>query len=903
MNRLKVLLVLVGIWIGSSAEAQKIGAAEIYYIQYAPLKYKVTAVLYRQCNGPAINQLNGTVISKTYTTSMNFKRVSISTLNPLCGNPCNNLNAQGNPGYEKHIFEDTVDFNNSTYSKYVQAGDCDIRFAISQFTRDAKITNITIGNMYLDAMVNICQNLQSNHSPVFSVEPKFESCCNYQLSYNPGAIDTFDFDSLSFQMVSPLESGNTSPSYTGSFNSSIPMTPYCPPNPGVINCRALPNAKPPRGFYFDAVSGDIILTPTNCAEKAALRFQVNEFRKDSSNKWVLIGQISREMILEVFQCTGNNPPYINGTHLVSTCNNTPICFNGGTKDDQVIPKQLIADTTHVDWDHGIPDADFKIVDSSAREKSFKVCWTPNSTNSKSINRFTVIARSSACNIDMVSRAVVIPRNPKSDFYLQKDIINCSQLSYRFFPLDSVFQLMSKNSYSLRISHIDQPNINLFNSGKISNTFVAPRKGKYIIVSSCINSVYNCPVTKTDTVELENGRLEIAYQKDSMICSNSNVSLSSINDPFDGYQYKWYNDALGNGVADTSKIYTINFKQDSLKVKLTVTRNNCTFSDSVNLINTIQYQLEPSGKTIHLCNGEMATLKLRNLQAMSPYSIEWIANAQVIGTDTILNITPTQDSRLTIKIRDAYTCLREDTIELKTVILPDILMKDTGSCNGDVLTIQSGVVAQNYPIQYEWFLDSLPIGKNQNSLIFIPKQYHSLRLKISSSDACYKEKTINIEAYPKPVFVILGDSVYNKYAYVKLTIDDTFSSYYWFNGANTKDNDFWAYSLGAPGKYTIWCEVTNYFGCSSKREMRIVTNGKTGISDEVNEGLLVYPNPVESFLYIELLQATQIKIYSADGKFQMQQFMEAGENKIELSELASGVYLLEVDGQFYKIIKS
>jgi hypothetical protein len=146
-------------------------------------------------------------------------------------------------------------------------------------------------------------------------------------------------------------------------------------------------------------------------------------------------------------------------------------------------------------------------------------------------------------------------------------------------------------------------------------------------------------------------------------------------------------------------------------------------------------------------------------------------------------------------------------------------------------------------------------------------------------------------------------VYNKYAYVTLTIDDTFSSYYWFNGANTKDNDFWAYTLGAPGKYTIWCEVTNYFGCSSKREMRIVTNGKTGISDEVNEGLLVYPNPVESFLYIELLQATQIKIYSADGKIQMQQVLEAGENKIELSEFASGVYLLEVDGQFYKIIKS
>ena len=50
--------------------------------------------------------------------------------------------------------------------------------------------------------------------------------------------------------------------------------------------KAFGNAKPPRGFYFDKETGDIIFTPTKCDEVGVIVIQVTEWRKDSTKKWI-----------------------------------------------------------------------------------------------------------------------------------------------------------------------------------------------------------------------------------------------------------------------------------------------------------------------------------------------------------------------------------------------------------------------------------------------------------------------------------------------------------------------------------------------------------------------------------------------------------------------------------------
>src|SRR6185503_18162884 len=104
-----------------------------------------------------------------------------------------------------------------------------------------------------------------------------------------------DGDSLSFELGDAMKAKATNISKNSPFTSQIPMTPYCPPNPGTVNCRALPNANPPRGFYFDKETGDIVFTPTKCDEAGPVVIEISEWRRDSATKkMVLIGVTRRD---------------------------------------------------------------------------------------------------------------------------------------------------------------------------------------------------------------------------------------------------------------------------------------------------------------------------------------------------------------------------------------------------------------------------------------------------------------------------------------------------------------------------------------------------------------------------------------------------------------------------------
>jgi CubicO group peptidase (beta-lactamase class C family) len=68
---------------------------------------------------------------------------------------------------------------------------------------------------------------------------------------------------------------------------------------------------------------------------------------------------------------------------------------------------------------------------------------------------------------------------------------------------------------------------------------------------------------------------------------------------------------------------------------------------------------------------------------------------------------------------------------------------------------------------------------------------------------------------------------------------------------------------------------------------------------------VYPNPALDFLFLsENLTQTDHKIIirSIDGKLIKSTFVNKGDGKIDVQELHSGIYILEVDDKFYKFIK-
>lgn len=375
----QIIFVLIVLTCSIKLNATHLMGADISYQHIQGEQYKFTTKLYRFCSGIPLNnpdfKISCSKSQQNYV--LNPTRTQINILKKLCDSfsnqSCEFQNATSGVGVEEHVFEIVIDFNTSPYNAFKAAGCCEIFFSVQQCCRNGTITNISPGNFYSDLMINFCNINQTkrkyNNSPILNNKPIYKTCCNSPLKYNCGATENIDGDSISFDLVAPLSGFNSNENYTGSFSNSIPMTPYCPPNPGTINCRPLPNAKPPRGFYFNRETGDIVVTPTKCDEAAVLVVQISEFRKDTLGKWVKIGHTRRDAQIEIMNCQNNNNPEIEGLNSnYNICEGDSISIWFEAKDENSI------DSLKLLFFNANSNAHFTTIDSASNFKKIHFSW-------------------------------------------------------------------------------------------------------------------------------------------------------------------------------------------------------------------------------------------------------------------------------------------------------------------------------------------------------------------------------------------------------------------------------------------------------------------------------------------------------------------------------------------------
>ena len=290
---------------------------EITYKWLGGKEYELIFSVYRDCRGIPFNSPTISMFDAGNNTSVtvNYTRTSIEDLTPVCNTlsgPCSPANQTvSDEGVELHIFKAIVDFGTSPYKTFVDNGYCEIRIKLEQCCRNGAITTINPGNFYVESMMNICNSNFQNSSPQFVNSGHLYIGCNQGLKYNIGAFDVEDFDSLAYELVVPMNAAGSYETYTANFNAAIPMTPYCPPNPGVVNCRALPNAKPPRGFFFNVLNGDMVFTPTKCDEVGVISIKVSEYRKINGT-WKILGWVCKDIQINVKQINtaANHVPHV-----------------------------------------------------------------------------------------------------------------------------------------------------------------------------------------------------------------------------------------------------------------------------------------------------------------------------------------------------------------------------------------------------------------------------------------------------------------------------------------------------------------------------------------------------------------------------------------------------------------
>lgn len=470
-------------------------------------QYKIIATINRSCEGEALTSLPSiSVFSGNNNFSVPCVRTAINNISTYCpsAQPCNIANAISNPGLEQHVYEAQIDFNSSTYAVFKTVGNCMVYFGLSSSKRSDSISNISTNNFYAEAMINLCAlgNSLSNTSPKQALIKNIDVAQNAPFIFVHDGIDLTDNDVLDFELIAPLSAHQTKETYTGNLSDTIPMTPFCPPNFEVVNCRPLPNAKPPRGFFYDKKSGKLSITPTR-KEVAALCVRMNEYR-DINGSLELIGYSSDEFVFNVRPFFSNNPPSITGINRFNLCEGDSINFQVTTNDDISFPNQTVADTTSLAWNYGIPGSHITTVNPTVREKTYNFKWkTKIGDGKKEPYRFVIQVKDNQCpSSAYVYRDYEILVSPKPNVSIANRIEQVNTLYLVSTGADT------NDEYRYKWSVRNSNDSLLYVSFNEKDSILLPKAGQYFIDLLVNNQPNNCSSQFYDTIQV-NYNLNVA----------------------------------------------------------------------------------------------------------------------------------------------------------------------------------------------------------------------------------------------------------------------------------------------------------------------------------------------------------------------------------------------------------
>ena len=797
---------------GTKAEASHMMGADITYRCIDTLKFEITLKWYRDCRGIALNGAGRLTVrcSNGATRNITLSLLGIKEITPLCASEpsrCSPSNTTGTgEGVEEHTYRGIVDFNVAPLSALANCTG-KIIFGASVNARNGAITTGPSGTIYTDAELDISK-APCNTSPGLTSEPVAVLCCDQPFFFNNGALDTANFDSLSYDWGQPMRGYGQQTNYSGNFAYNNPFTAYYP-SPALTFPFNNPNANPPIGVYLDPLTGDIIVTPTDCSGEVTVAvIEVTEWRANSSGVMEEIGKTRRDLQFIVKQCPGNKPPVVNGPYSHTICEGNQLCFNITTNDLPFVPPPPAPipplDTVLLDWNGGIAGATFTILDPTARLKTGRFCWTPPIGSASTLPyTFTATARDDACPLNAVTvRGYRILVKPKALAEIDIDTMACGiypikavipdgfqgNPSYNWTLLDSNRNIiLSDKSGAFKAS-------GTFISVKSSDTLVFRRGGKYLIQLNINNNPLNCPSVFYDTLIVPPLlEADLSIGRDTFVCAGTDIvfdpTITNYSPPL---SYQWItmgveddgtfiNNVTSNASdnKDTFRLSVPNVQYDTAVGLFIVDGSGCTATD------TIQVFLKSNPRAVlppdtRICSYDEFEIvpNLDTAYWIDPSGVlliqgdtlfkEWYYNGNVVAFSAEDSVIVREEGLYAIRIYDSLGCSDTDTMLL---YVNDIVIADAGPdqtvCFNDTFTISAngidtaGAIASGL---YTWY-DITPsnpaiitIG-NDADTSFVASNERIFRLELSRTQGgieCFDEDTVIIRVDQLPIIDLKND---------------------------------------------------------------------------------------------------------------------------------------------------
>ena len=692
MQKQFVLKALVlGFLSASAAKADIPNGGSAVFTHISGTQYKVSATFYRNCRTvPFSGTMRARLISTCTTLNITLTRSGIRNASQRCAgavtcSPSNTI--RPNDGFEAHTYEASIDFSQAPYSGLLSSSCCQVTFLAMRPGRSNSITSLqnpVSNGMGLTAVLQTC-NLSAfsagNSSAEIHTDFPFVVPSSQVTALSFQAKDA-DGDSLVYILTPAIDSNTFAKNYVSGFNFTSPITPYCLSG---STCAAVPSANPPRGFFLNRNTGDLIFQPVFGGETGVVVVQIWEYRKLPSGAYSFVGYSSHERQLAVTGSTGNNSPTLNPAATYTLCLNEKFCFRVKASD----VADTRSDTTRLAWSDDIRGAAMRIVDSSAREREVEFCWTPDSNAAKkTFHFFSVWASDNRCPLPLQSRRTytftVLPKPATS---LRFSTHSGSRLFY---------EVSNPSTMALMTASLLDPDGKSIILPNLKDTVRLLKPGKYILRAATIEPG-KCLFEARDSVIMQGCvQAPIRGLSSQPVCRGSVLKLFPDTSNAKGtLSYRWTNRRNNTlGTADTLRITAT---RDTLLRLRTDDILGCFALDSI-LIKTYSPALSFKNPGINVCtenNGadlaDITQVKPANARFSSFYSgliVQDTAGRYRIARRVTLN-----GNRAWIRLEttDSLGCTARDSFS-------------TNMLQSPVNTLQGETICgynQSYPIFSRW----------------------------------------------------------------------------------------------------------------------------------------------------------------------------------------------------------
>ena len=376
-------------------------------------------------------------------------------------------------------------------------------------------------------------------------------------------------------------------------------------------------------------------------------------------------------------------------------------------------------------------------------------------------------------------------------------------------------------------------------------------------------------------------------------------------------YTW---TLPNGWTGNSTTNSIDVTASNNGGTISVTANNtCGSSTAQTLsvsVNQAPNQPGAISGDVTLCDGDESTFFVAEVNGATSYT--WTLPNGWIGSSSSASIDVTAGANGgEITVTANNNCGSSTAQSLNVSVdsapaQPGAINGDIALCEGDENTFS--VAEVNGATSYTWTLPNGWTGSSSTASIDATAGDNGGEITVTVNNNCgssdASEQSVVSNPLPVVTFELDSNIICNNFGDFALTGGLPEGGNY--SGTGVSDNVF-SPSEAGPGVHIITYTYTDENECSQSAEQEITVEVCTGIDNQSNETVLIYPNPFRNLLVLEFEEsrARLIEFHNAVGQIVHTLRGKGLRMTVDAEHLAPGIYFIRISGEekVYRVVRS